>query len=250
MPKAVICIPTYNEKDNLESLLPKMREIIESRSLDAIILIIDDNSPDGTADVAREFMKRTSTVDLLFRQTKEGLGRAYIAAFEYAMKKYTPSYIFEMDADLSHPPEVFPAMLEALEQGRADFVVGSRKVPGGGTVNWGMHRRLTSNIGNTYARLLLRLPIKDVTSGYRGFRSEFLKRINLQSVNSGGYSFQIEMAYLVTKLLRARSAEVPITFVDRKIGKSKLGMKDIVEFFLLAFRLSFFGWRRRQKLLT
>ena len=227
-----------------------MIEIFAERSIDAKILVIDDNSPDGTAEKVKEFMKKYSQLDLLFRTEKEGLGKAYIAGFQYAISKYDPEYIFEMDADLSHPPDVFPQMLEMLESGEADLVIGSRKIPGGGTENWGIHRKIISGGGNLYARIMLGISPKDVTSGYRGFRSSFLKQIDLESIDSGGYSFQIELVYLTANLLKAKTGEVPIVFIDRKHGKSKLGMFDIMEFFLEALRLAFFGWRRKKKLLV
>ncbi|OLS22860.1 MAG: Undecaprenyl-phosphate mannosyltransferase [Candidatus Heimdallarchaeota archaeon LC_3] len=227
-----------------------MIEIFAERSIDAKILVIDDNSPDRTAEKVKEFMKKYSQLDLLFRTEKEGLGKAYIAGFQYAISKYDPEYIFEMDADLSHPPDVFPQMLEMLESGEADLVIGSRKIPGGGTENWGIHRKIISGGGNLYARIMLGISPKDVTSGYRGFRSSFLKQIDLESIDSGGYSFQIELVYLTANLLKAKTGEVPIVFIDRKHGKSKLGMFDIMEFFLEALRLAFFGWRRKKKLLV
>jgi dolichol-phosphate mannosyltransferase len=248
--QTVICIPTYNEKENIEILIPKMVEMFKEHSIDATILIIDDNSPDRTAEKVKEFMKEYSQLDLLFRTEKEGLGKAYIAGFEYAIEKFDPEFIFEMDADLSHPPEVFIKMLDMLRSGKADLVIGSRKIPGGGTENWGFHRKIISGGGNTYVRIMLGVPIKDVTSGYRGFRTSYLKKIDLQSIDSGGYSFQIELAYLTAKLLKAKTGEVPIIFVDRKYGKSKLGFFDILEFFLEALRLAFFGWRRKKKLLV
>jgi dolichol-phosphate mannosyltransferase len=250
MTQTVICIPTYNEKENIEILIPKMMEIFKKNAFDALILIIDDNSPDKTAEKVKEFMQEYKQLDLLFRTEKEGLGKAYIAGFEYSIKKFDPEFIFEMDADLSHPPEVFSKMLNILQDGKADLVVGSRKIPGGGTENWGIHRKIISSGGNTYVRMMLGVPIKDVTSGYRGFRTSFLKKIDLQSIDSGGYSFQIELAYLTAKLLKAKTAEVPIIFIDRKYGKSKLGFFDILEFFLEALRLAFFGWRRKKKILV
>lgn len=249
MPEVVICIPTYNEKENIEILLPKLLSIFDNNNIEGTILIIDDNSPDHTADVAKKFMDQSSRVDLLFRTEKQGLGKAYIAGFEYAKSKYNPKFIFEMDADLSHPPEVFPEMLNKLQSNQLDFVVGSRKITGGGTENWGWSRKLISSGGNFYTRALLGLKIHDVTSGYRGFRTKVLERLELPAIDSSGYSFQIEVAFMVEKLLKARSGEVPIVFVDRKIGKSKLGSKDIIEFFIEVQRLFLFGWRRKQKLM-
>ena len=227
-----------------------MMKIFSEQSIDAIILVIDDNSPDQTAEKVKELMSEYSKLDLLFRTEKEGLGKAYIAGFQHAISKYNPEFIFEMDADLSHPPEVFPQMLNMLKSNKADLVIGSRKIAGGGTENWGIHRKIISGGGNLYARLMLGISPKDVTSGYRGFRSSFLKQIDLDSIDSGGYSFQIELVYLTANLLKAKTGEVPIIFIDRKHGKSKLGILDIMEFFLEALRLAFFGWRRKKKLLV
>ncbi|MFW9928811.1 MAG: polyprenol monophosphomannose synthase [Candidatus Thorarchaeota archaeon] len=249
MINVVICIPTYNEKDNIKVLIPQLTEIFDKHNINGKILVIDDNSPDRTSELVKEFMKSYPYIDLLFREEKEGLGKAYIAGFIYAIEKYNPDFIFEMDADLSHPPQVFTEMLQSLQSGKSDLVIGSRKITGGGTENWGFHRKLISSGGNSYVRLMLGLGIKDITSGYRGFRSSYLKKIDLQSIDSNGYSFQIELAYLVTKLLKAKPNEFPIIFVDRKYGKSKLGILDIIEFFIEALRLSLFGWRRNQKLL-
>ena len=248
MVEVVNCIPTYNEKEYIEFVLHKLLSILADNNIEGIILIIDDNSPDHTADIVKKFMTQSTKVDLLFRTTKEGLGKAYIAGFEYAIAKYNPKFIFEMDADLSHPPEVFPEMLDKLRSNQLDFVVGSRKISGGGTENWGWNRKLISSGGNFYTRMLLGLKIHDVTSGYRGFRTKYLQEIELSAIDSSGYSFQIEVAFMVEKLLKARSGEAPIIFVDRKLGKSKLGLKDIIEFFIEVQRLFLFGWRRRQKL--
>ncbi|MHA2364771.1 MAG: polyprenol monophosphomannose synthase [Candidatus Hodarchaeales archaeon] len=247
MTEFIICLPTYNEKENLETLIPELLDIFNEHNLDGNILVIDDNSPDRTAEVARTWNKKDSRVQLLFRNQKEGLGKAYVAGFKEALK-LNPKYIFEMDADHSHNPKIIPDMLLKLKNENCTLVVGSRKIEGGATENWGIHRQIVSSGANFYTRLLLRLKIHDVTSGYRAYHRDILKQIKLDEVDAGGYAFQIEMVYLTEKLLKAKVGEVPIVFVDRKIGKSKLGFKDILEFWLQVMKLWLFGWRRKSKL--
>lgn len=245
MVQFVICLPTYNEKENLRTLLPRLLKIIDNKNLDGKILVIDDNSPDQTAGIAVSWNKKDSRVQLLLRNTKEGLGKAYIAGFKEALK-FNPKFIFEMDADHSHDPADIPKILDKLNKGY-QLVVGSRKISGGKTENWGFHRRIISSGANFYTRLLLRLKIHDVTSGFRAYHQEILNQLKLDEVEASGYAFQIEMAYLVEKHLKAKVSEVPIVFVDRKIGKSKLGIMDIIEFWLQIQKLFFFGWRRKLK---
>ena len=242
-----ICMPTYNEKENIDKLIPILLEIFDKNNLEGSILVIDDNSPDGTAEVVKEWKNKDSRVNLLLRKEKEGLGKAYIAGFQEAFKT-NPDLIFEMDADHSHDPQVIPAMVKLLIDEEKDFVVGSRKIKGGGNPDWPISRKIISSGANFYTRTLLRLKVHDVTSGYRVFRSELLKKIKLDEIDSSGYAFQIEMAYIVEKLLKAQVGEVPIVFYDRKVGKSKLGSGDIISFWVQVLKLFFFGWRKRAKL--
>ena len=242
-----ICLPTYNEKENIDSLIPILLEIFTKNSLQGSILVIDDNSPDGTAEVVKKWASKDQRVNLLLRKEKEGLGKAYIAGFKEAFRN-NPDLIFEMDADHSHDPNVIPAMVKMVTEGGRDFVVGSRKIKGGGNPDWPLSRRIISSGANFYTRTLLRLKVHDVTSGYRVFRKELLEKIILDEIENSGYAFQIEMAYIVEKLLKANVGEVPIVFPDRKIGQSKLGKKDIFDFYILVLKLFLFGWRKRARL--
>ena len=247
MTKFTICLPTYNEKENIDTLIPILLKIFDNNSLQGSILVIDDNSPDGTANVVKLWEQKDNRIKLLLRQEKQGLGKAYIAGFTEAFKS-NPDIIFEMDADHSHDPEVIPAMVKMLSDEGKDFVVGSRKIKGGGNPDWPISRKMISSGANIYTRTLLRLKIHDVTSGYRAFRTDLLKKIRLDQIDNSGYAFQIEMAYIIEKLLEAKVGEVPIVFYDRKVGKSKLGSKDIIDFWIQVLKLFFFGWRKRAKL--
>lgn len=247
MTNFIICLPTYNEKENIDKLIPILLHIFDTNHLDGSILVIDDNSPDGTAEVVKTWSAKDKRIKLLFRTEKEGLGKAYIAGFQEAFKT-NPDLIFEMDADHSHDPEVIPAMVKMVAEDGKDFVVGSRKIKGGGNPDWPITRKMISSGANFYTRTLLRLKIHDVTSGYRVFRTGMLKKIKLDEIDNSGYAFQIEMAYIVEKLLKANVGEVPIIFIDRKVGKSKLGGKDILDFWVQVLKLFFFGWRKRAKL--
>ena len=221
MTKFTICLPTYNEKENIDKLIPILLDIFTKNSLQGSLLIIDDNSPDGTSNVVKDWMSKDLRVQLLLRKEKQGLGKAYIAGFKEAFKS-DPDLIFEMDADHSHDPAVIPAMVKMVTEGGKDFVVGSRKIKGGGNPDWPLTRRIISTGANFYTRTLLRLKIHDVTSGYRVFRKELLEKIRLDEIENSGYAFQIQMANIVEKILHAKVGETPIIFPDRKIGKSKL----------------------------
>ena len=242
-----ICLPTYNEKENINALIPRLLKIFEQNQLSGNILVIDDNSPDQTAEVVKNWAEKDSRVQLLFRTTKEGLGKAYIAGFNQLLQQDNkPDLIFEMDADHSHDPDVIPLMVKMIENEGKEFVVGSRKIKGGGNPDWPITRRFISSGANFYTRTLLRLKIHDVTSGYRVFRSTLLDKLELDKINASGYAFQIEMAYIIEKLLHAEVGEVPIIFIDRKVGKSKLGTKDVFEFWIHIIKLFFFGYRRKK----
>ena len=242
-----ICLPTYNEKENIDKLIPRLLKIFDRNNLKGSILVIDDNSPDGTADVVTSWTKKDQRISLLLRKEKEGLGKAYIAGFKEAFKT-NPDLIFEMDADHSHDPEVIPAMVKMVTEEEKDFVVGSRKMKGGGNPDWPISRKIISSGANFYTRTMLQLKIHDVTSGYRVFKTELLRKIKLDQIDNSGYAFQIEMAYIIEKLLKAKVGEVPIVFYDRKVGKSKLGGKDIADFWVQVLKLFLFGWRKRAKL--
>ena len=212
--RVLIVTPTYNEAENIRVIVGRVRAAIP----DADLLIADDNSPDGTGRIADELAASDDHVHVLHRTTKEGLGAAYLAGFDWALAR-DYGVVVEMDADGSHRPEDLPSMLRALET--ADLVLGSRWVPGGSVVNWPLRRKLLSKGGNTYSRLALGVPIRDITGGYRAFRRGTLEGLDLAGVASAGYCFQVDLAW---RALRAgfRVVEVPITFVERAYGESKM----------------------------
>ncbi len=219
--RACVVLPTYDERDNLPAIVPA----ILAAAPEVEVLVVDDDSPDGTGVVADDLAARDGRVRVLHRARKEGLGRAYLAGFEIALRAGY-GRILEMDADFSHDPARLPALLSASRN--ADLVLGSRYVPGGGTANWGLRRRLLSRGGSVYAKLILGVPIRDLTGGFKCFRREVLERIDLPSVTSTGYAFQIELTY---RALRAgfRVVEVPILFADRRVGQSKMSRAIVAE---------------------
>jgi len=229
--KTLIIIPTYNELENLRPLL----EAIFSYTPQTDILIIDDNSPDGTGQLADQMHEEDACVHVIHRAGKLGLGTAYRAGFAYAMtQKYDAA--FEMDADFSHDPQYLPDFLKAIEH--ADLVIGSRYIPGGGTPNWSLLRRFISGGGNIFARFMLGIPVYDCTAGYRCYRREVLQNIDLDTIQSQGYGFQVEMAYRVMKH-GFKIVETPIVFMDRRVGKSKMSRKIVLEAFTYVLRTRF-----------
>jgi dolichol-phosphate mannosyltransferase len=220
MSRAVICLPTYNERENLARVI----DALEPFGVE--VLVIDDNSPDGTGDLADRIAAERDWVSVLHRERKEGLGPAYRAGFREVLQG-DAAYVLEMDADLSHDPAAVPRLIDACVNG-ADVALGSRYVEGGGTENWGRGRRIVSAGGSLYARTILGLDVRDLTGGFKCFRREVLERIDLDSVTSKGYAFQIELTY---RALRAgfRVVEVPIVFVDRTHGKSKMSRTIFLE---------------------
>jgi dolichol-phosphate mannosyltransferase len=217
---AVVCLPTYNERENLERVL----DALEPHGVR--VLVIDDNSPDGTGELADRLAAEREWISVLHRQRKEGLGPAYMAGFREVLAG-DAEYVLEMDADLSHDPAAVPRLIEACRNG-ADLALGSRYVDGGGTENWGLARRLVSAGGSLYARLLLGVPVRDLTGGFKCFQRQVLERIDLDSVHSKGYAFQIELTY---RALQAGFSvvEVPIVFVDRTHGQSKMSRGIFLE---------------------
>lgn len=226
---SLIIIPTYNERENILHLLAR---VIEHPWLS--VLVVDDDSPDRTGDLVAEAMRHDSRIHLIRRAGKQGLGTAYVAGFRYALD-HGAEYIFEMDADFSHDPHYLPA-LQAAAETSYDLVIGSRYVAGGGTTDWGIIRRLISRGGNLYARLILSLPIADLTGGFRCYRSRALRAIDLGKVRSNGYSFQIEMAYRVQQA-GFRVGEIPIIFPDRRAGASKMNKSIVREALLNVVKL-------------
>jgi dolichol-phosphate mannosyltransferase len=217
-----VCLPTYNERENLEPMVDRLGEVLDG---DGLVLVIDDNSPDGTGEIADRLAAARSWVQVLHRPRKEGLGPAYLDGFRRALE-LGADLIFEMDCDFSHDPADVPRLVAAAED--ADVVLGSRYVRGGGTRNWGVMRRLVSRGGSLYAQLLLGVPIRDLTGGFKCYRRAVLETIDLDAVHSKGYAFQIETTY---RALRAgfRVVEVPIVFVDREVGGSKMSKTIVLE---------------------
>ncbi|WP_242395158.1 polyprenol monophosphomannose synthase [Anaeromyxobacter oryzisoli] len=219
--RAVVCLPTYDERENLEAILAAI--LAAAPGVD--VLVIDDNSPDGTGALADAFAAREPRVKVLHRAGKEGLGKAYLAGFAWALERGY-GLVLEMDADFSHDPKYLPALLARAQE--ADLVLGSRYVPGGGTVNWGLGRKLLSRGGSLYARTILGVRVRDLTGGFKCFRREVLEAIALGSVECSGYAFQIELTY---RAIRAgfSVAEVPIVFADRRVGHSKMSRRIVLE---------------------
>jgi dolichol-phosphate mannosyltransferase len=217
-----VCLPTYNERENLEPMVDRLGEILGG---EGVVLVIDDNSPDGTGEIADRLAAERPWVQTLHRPRKEGLGPAYLDGFRRALE-LGADLIFELDCDFSHDPADIPRLTAAAE--KADLVIGSRYVPGGGTRNWGAVRRLISRGGSLYAQLLLGVPVRDLTGGFKCYRRAVLETIDLDAIHSKGYAFQIETTY---RALRAgfRVAEVPIVFVDRVVGGSKMSKAIVLE---------------------
>ncbi|WP_327091976.1 polyprenol monophosphomannose synthase [Nonomuraea sp. NBC_01738] len=213
--RVLVIVPTYNERENLPMIVERVRAALP----EAHLLITDDNSPDGTGDIADELAGSDEHVHVLHRPGKQGLGAAYIAGFRWGMAEGY-DVLVEMDADGSHQPEELPKLLEALAEG-ADLSIGSRWVPGGKVVNWAAHRELLSRGANVYVRLMLGLPVRDATAGFRAYRAATLDKIGLADVQSQGYCFQVDLT-LRTSRNGLRVVEVPITFVERTHGKSKM----------------------------
>jgi len=219
--KTLIVIPTYNERENITALVPAVFQTTP----EVEILVVDDNSPDGTGDVVRSLQGRHPRLHLLSRGGKEGLGRAYLAGFRWGLEKGYGA-IVEMDADFSHRPEDLRTILAVLPE--YDFVVGSRWVAGGGTVNWGLGRKIISRGGSFYARQILGFPMRDFTGGFNAWKASTLAKLGLDSVRSEGYSFQIELKYRALKL-GFHGKEVPIIFADRRVGQSKMSSRIVFE---------------------
>jgi dolichol-phosphate mannosyltransferase len=221
--RATVCLPTYNERENLLRMIEALRDVLRDGDR---VLVIDDNSPDGTGAIADTLAAEHPFVDVLHRQEKEGLGRAYVAGFRRALADGA-ELVLEMDCDFSHSPTDVPRLIEAAERG-ADLVLGSRYVPGGGTRNWGLARRLISRGGSVYTALFLHMGVKDPTGGFKCFRRAVLERLDLDAITPRGYAFQIEMTYRV-KQAGFSVIEIPITFVDREVGQSKMSRSVVLE---------------------
>lgn len=232
MPRAVVCLPTYNERENLEQLVRALGEVLDVRR--DRVLVVDDRSPDGTGELADTLAAELPWVGVLHRERKEGIGPAYVAGFRRALAEGA-ELVLEMDCDFSHDPGDVARLIAACEAG-ADLALGSRYVPGGATVNWGLGRRLISRGGSLYARLVLGVGIRDLTGGFKCFRRETLEAIDLDAIAARGYGFQIEGTYRVLRR-GLRVVEVPITFADRRVGESKMSGGIVVEAMLQVPRL-------------
>ncbi len=232
--KALVCLPTYDEAENVGPMIAAV--LAAAPAVD--VLVIDDASPDGTGRIADAIAAGEPRVHVLHRAGKEGLGRAYLAGFAWALAREY-GLVLEMDCDFSHDPRHLPAILAAAAE--ADLVLGSRYVPGGGTINWGLGRKLISRAGSLYARTLLGLGIRDLTGGFKCFRREVLERCDLGSVECSGYAFQIELTYRAVRR-GFRVVELPILFADRRVGRSKMSRRIVLEAIRKVWSIRRSGW--------
>jgi len=228
--KSLVVIPTYNEAQNIETLIER---ILFLGIKDLHILVVDDNSPDGTADIVKRISQNEPQVHLLKRPQKAGLGTAYVAGFKYALQ-HGYDYIFEMDADFSHNPDEIPNFLKKIKN--YDLVIGSRYISGVNVINWPLGRLILSVGANKYTQIITGMPIKDGTGGFKCFRREVLEAIDLDNIHSDGYSFQIEMNFKTWKR-GFRICEIPIVFLDREAGSSKMSKKIIREAVWMVWKL-------------
>ena len=223
MPRAVVCLPTYNERENVEAMVRALGGVLDTTR--DRVLVIDDSSPDGTGEIADRLAAELVWVSVLHRETKEGIGPAYVAGFRRALADGA-ELVLEMDCDFSHDPNDVPRLIAAADE--ADLVLGSRYTAGGGTENWGLLRRIISRGGSLYAQVLLGVRVRDLTGGFKCFRRATLEAIDLDAVSARGYGFQIETTYRVLRAgLRVR--EIPIRFVDRRVGDSKMTGSIVAE---------------------
>jgi dolichol-phosphate mannosyltransferase len=223
--RVVVCLPTYNERDNLEPMVRALDDVFRRHELDARVLVIDDSSPDGTGELADRLTGEFRFLSVLHRPKKEGLGPAYLAGFVWALATDADRMV-EMDCDFSHDPEDLPRLIAATEN--ADLALGSRYVQGGGTRNWGLGRQAVSRFGSLYARILLGVGIRDLTGGFKCFRRSVLEGIGLERISTKGYAFQIETTYRALKA-GSRVVEVPIVFSERETGTSKMSRGIVLE---------------------
>lgn len=228
---SLVIIPTYNEKDNIEKIINAIFDSVDELH----ILVVDDNSPDGTASIVKSLRDFNSKVFIIEREGKLGLGTAYCEGFKYAIDKGY-EFVFEMDADFSHDPKEIPNFLKEIESN--DLVLGSRYIKGVNVVNWPLSRLLLSYFANVYTRFVTGLPVNDATGGFKCFRVSKLKEIDLNKIKSNGYGFQIEMTYRLWKK-GARIKEIPIIFIDRMEGESKMNKKIVYEAIFLVWKLKF-----------
>lgn len=236
--EALVVIPTYNERDNIARLIRALLAL----PVDLAVLVVDDNSPDGTGAIVDDLARNEPRLSVIHREQKLGLGTAYIAGFKWTLANTDARYVFEMDADFSHDPAAIPRFLERIRD--ADLVIGSRYVEGVTVVNWPLSRLILSISANIYTRLVTRMPLHDATGGFKCFRREVLQALPLDQVKSDGYSFQIEMNFHTWKR-KFRIVEMPILFTDRLVGASKMSRRIIWEAAFMVWKLRFASLRRR-----
>jgi dolichol-phosphate mannosyltransferase len=240
-PNIWIIIPTYNERENVGPIT----EAVLATVPDAHVLIVDDGSPDGTGELADAMAAENPAVAVLHRKAKQGLGRAYVAAFDNLLARDADIAV-QMDADFSHPVRFLPSLLEPLRAGSADLVLGSRYVKGGQIPRWNIIRRFVSRGGSLFASIVLLMPYRDLTGGFKAWRTTALRQIDCEKLHAGGYAFQIETTFRA-RLAGARVVEVPITFEERRLGTSKMSMNIFMEAFLLVLALRFATLFRRKR---
>jgi dolichol-phosphate mannosyltransferase len=231
MTKSLIIIPTFNEVENIDKLIREIKAVDSN----VHILVVDDNSPDGTGQRVNKLKQEIDDIYLIEREGKKGLGTAYVAGFKFALQNGY-EYIFEMDADFSHDPKEIPNFIKAMDD--ADLVIGSRYIKGVNVVNWPLSRLLLSYFANQYTRIITGLPVCDTTAGYKCIKRNVLQTIDLEAIHSGGYSFQIEMNFKAWKK-GFRIKEIPIIFIDRALGKSKMSKKIVREAIWIVWKLKF-----------
>jgi len=236
--KSIVIIPTYNEIDNVERIINKIHEVMP----EIHVLIVDDNSPDGTSQAVEKMMASDNRIFLLKRPGKMGLGTAYCDGFRFSLDRNYEA-ILEMDADFSHDPEELPNFIEQIKE--YDLVIGSRYISGVNVVNWPLRRLILSYGANIYTRIITGMPIKDATGGYKCFRADSLRKIDLDAIKSNGYGFQIEMNYKVWKN-KGNIKEIPIIFIDRRSGISKMNKKIIWEAIFLVWKLKFSSFFKKK----
>ncbi len=229
--KSIVITPTYNEADNIKNIIDAIFKAMPEIN----ILVVDDNSPDGTSEIVKNIMENDDRVNLITRPVKNGLGTAYCEGFKFALDNGYQA-IFEMDADFSHNPDEIPNFLRELEDN--DLVIGSRYISGVNVVNWPLRRLMLSYFANLYTRIITGMPVKDATGGFKCFRAEALAKIDLSKIKTNGYGFQIEMNYRLWKK-GARIKEIPIIFIDRRSGVSKMNKKIVYEAIFLVWKLKF-----------
>ncbi len=237
MQRLAVIIPTYNERENLPVLVESLENILDGMNMKSLVVIVDDDSPDGTGMVAEQLGNRYGNISVLHRERKTGLGSAYKDGFKHAFSQFDPTVIIQMDADNSHDPKYIPSMERMIANGN-DVVVGSRRVDDGAVVGWGYYRKSLSSTANAVARLMCGLNVRDATSGYRAYNANCLRRVDIDSIRSDGYAFQIEILCKL-KQLGCRICELPIKFVDRMEGRSKLNLNEMLEFLGVCTRLMF-----------